>query len=207
MSDPVKLRLYLTLIVLMMVGLYIGPFVVANHLNSVQSAIRQTCLENRSISGWWDICYAEGQRAALPFWEYLIPYLPACILLWLNWLLNPNLRLSPEAYPGRSLTALLWLGTIFAGLCIFVTIWGVASLEYEKVHSVDATTLLAPMRVACAFLLAPLLFHHFVAPEPPAAKLRIYAVSHKLAKVSLLLLIASPIVAGILLVIRLSLTI
>ena len=95
MTDNVKMRLYVTVIVIAMAILYVGPPNIINHSNSVRQEFINSCTTDFGFG--FDYCMGQADQeeaAAIPLWEYLLPYLPATALLWLNWLLKPKQRLS-----------------------------------------------------------------------------------------------------------------
>lgn len=195
MADEVKLRLYVTVIVIAMAILYVAPPVVNSHFLSVRQELVNSCFRESPGLGF-EFCWQQArQKAALPFWEYLLPFLPAAALLWFNWLLKPTLRLSDNSYPRRTMIALLWLGLLFAALGIWHPIWYVASREVADLYKIGAQELLSLTWTTAAWLIAPLLFHHLVAPVSLAASMR-------KGKIALLLLVAAPVVACILYIVR-----
>lgn len=198
MTNDVKLRLYVTAIVIAMAILYVGPLIVTSHLDSVQSEFLANC-KKKGVGleepGGFIYCLEESHKVALPLWMYLLPYLPAGTILWFNWLIKPSLRLSVESYPKRTMNVLLWFG-------LFVAAWGIGFPILNVVNTSDADLYKIPAQsyfmapwVFAAWLSAPLLFHHLIAPVSLAA-------SMKKAKIALLLLAAAPIVAGILIIVR-----
>lgn len=195
MTDEVKIRLYVTAIVIVMAILYIGPPNWASQLESVRSELHTNCTKKWPDLGF-NYCWDEAkQKAALPLWMYLLPYLPAGAILWFNWLIKPSLRLSVESYPKRTMNVLLWFGLLVAALGIWTPIWIVVSTSAAELDKVLARDIFTTPWVAAAWVSAPLLFHHLVAPVSLAA-------SMKKGKIALLLLVAAPIVAGALLIVR-----
>ena len=195
MRDDVKLRLYVTAIVIVMAILYVGPLIVNSHFASVLQELLSSCSKEWPGLGF-DFCWQDAnQKAALPLWEYLLPYLPAVALLWLNWLIKPTLRLSDESYPRRTMNVLLWLGLLVAALGIWFSIMSVVELRDAELHKLSAREILTLPWTAAGWLIAPLLFHHLVAPVSLAASIR-------KGEIALLLLAAAPIVAGVLFLVR-----
>ncbi|WP_305328360.1 hypothetical protein [Methylotenera sp.] len=190
-----KLRLYITAIVIVMLILYIGPPAMNSHLMTLREELRLSCyLAGQRMD--WDYCQQEAtKKAALSLWQYLLPYLPATAILWFSWLLKPELRLSDDSYPKRTMNALLWLGLLVAAFGIWNAIWPIVSTSDAELYKVSARDFLAVTWVASAWLIAPLLFHHLVAPVSLSTSMR-------KGKIALLLLTVAPIVAGIIYIVR-----
>lgn len=195
MTNDVRLRLYVTAIVIAMAILYVGPLIVTSQLESVRSELHTNCTKEWPDLGF-SYCWEEARKkAALPLWMYLLPYLPAGTILWFNWLIKSSLRLSVESYPKRTMNVLLWFGLLVAAFGIGLPIWSVVSSSDIELYKVTAREIFTAPWVCAAWLSAPLLFHHLVVPVSLAA-------SMKKAKIALLLLAAAPIVAGILVFVR-----
>jgi hypothetical protein len=194
MDSNVKLRLYISVIAVVMAILYVGPGMVNIHLKSFQEEVVSNCIKEVP-SRPFDFCWDKRNQVSLPLWEYSLPYLPAIALLWLNWLLKPSLKMSDESFPRRAIKILLWLGLLAAALGIWHPIWYVMSREASELYKVEALTVLLVSWSVAGLLIAPLLFHHLVAPASLAGSMR-------KGKIALLLLASSPIVAGIIFVLR-----
>src|SRR5438128_3272213 len=100
MRDDVKLRLYVTAVIIVMLILYTGPLTVLSHEDSIRDEVYKQC-SNKEPSPSFDYCWELRNQAVFPIWEYSLPYLPAVVLLWINWLLKPSLKQSLESYPTR----------------------------------------------------------------------------------------------------------
>ena len=193
MRDDVKLRLYVTAIVIVMAILCVGPQIVNSHFASVRQELLSSCFMERPGLGF-DFCWQDAeQKAALPLWEYLLPYLPAAALLWVNWLLKPSLKFSAESYPTRTIRGLVWLGLFAAAVGIYVSIENAVTGELSKAISFLRT--LYPLWLISGWLIAPLMFHHLLAPVASVPKM-------KNAKIGLILLAITPIVAVVVVFIR-----
>jgi len=196
MTNEVKLRLYITAIVIVMAILYVSPSVINSNAASLRSEFSSSCFKATPEMGF-DYCWQEAtQKAALSTWDYLLPYLFAVIILWFSWLFKLELRLSDNSYPKRTMNALLWLGLLVAAIGIWIPISEVASTDVAKLHKISPRQLFAPSWFAATWLIAPLLFHRLVAPTS-------LATSMKKGKIALILLLATPIIALALLIVRL----
>ncbi len=196
MNDDVKMRLYVTAIVIVMVTLYVGPLLVHSQFEEVKNALLQSCLKESpglGVSFCWD---RASSNAGFPLWKYLLPYIPAGVILWLNWLIKPSLRLTEESYPKRTMSVLLWFGLLVAAAVgIWIPISEVISQEAADLYKIESRTFWRGPWVAAAWLIAPILFHHLIAPVSLAGRMR-------KGKLALWLLTATPIVAYVLYLIR-----
>jgi len=187
-TNDLKLRLYLTLIVIAMGFLYVTPFLVSSHWQGVRSELLANCLKDLPNVGF-DFCWQQStQKAALPFFEYLLPFVPSLLLLWLNWLLKPNLKLSNESYPRRVMTTLLWLGLLISAVGIYVPLSEVIARDATELHKIESRTFWGGPWLAAGWLISPLLFHHLLAPVSLVAQMR-------KGKIALWFVAATPVIA------------
>jgi len=195
MTDEVKLRLYVTAIVIVMATLYVGPFAVTSHFNEVEQALLQDCLKELELASFnfcWD---KSGSEAELPFWEYLLPYVPAGLALWFNWLVKPGMRLSDTAYPKRTINVLMWFGLLVGAWAVWLPFSEVVSRNVADLYKIQSLIFWRAPWIAAAWLMSPMLFHHLLAPIP-------FAASMRKGKIGLWLLAATPAASFALYVIR-----
>ncbi len=192
MKDDMKLRLFTTAIVITMLVTYISPWVVANYTGSIQDEIFNNCM-TKWDRYYFDLCWSEREQARLPLWNYLFPYLPAAALLWFNWLVKPGLKFSVESYPTRTISALVWIGLLVAALGIYFPIQNALTRELHKTITFLSTA--QPPLIFAGCLIAPLLFHHLLAPVSMPKIV-------KTGKIALLLLALTPIIAFVVVLIR-----
>ena len=162
MDAGTKLRLYLSVIVLVLLVIYTGPIPVLTLDSAVQDNFYVSCMKNLGDqSRHSDYCYdrSKGNDGALPFYYYFLPYLPAAVLLWANWLFKPNLRLTAENFPKRTIKVLLWFGLFVATVGIVFQLLSVASthVTFDKAH-----VILKQLFIFAAPLVAPMLFYFLV---------------------------------------------
>ena len=193
MPEDVKLRLYISIVVAVIVPLYIGPSLVLSHAESVRIELMFNCY--KESPGLWGSCWNQS-KAALPIWKFLLPYLPVTLLVWVNWLLKPNLRLSAQSFPKRTIKCLMWLGLVGALPAVGLSLWGVAT---QKIADIEARAVLAPPWLFDAVLVAPLLFNYLVGPVPSAINIR-------KEKIAVLALVVVPVVAFAIFAVRAFLT-
>ncbi len=188
MNGDMKLRLYLTAIVVTMGFLYASPFFVISHYEGIRSELLASCLKESSGYGF-DFCWNKSQKdAELPFAEYLLPFLPAAALLWFNWFIKPDLTLTEEFYPRRTINGLLWLGLLVAAVAVWIPLYDVTSRNSAELHKISSITFWRAPWIASAWLIPPLLFQHLVGPTSLSARMRI-------GKIAIWILTATPIAA------------
>lgn len=195
MTKEVKLRLYVTAIVVVMATLYITPILVASSIEDVRKALLQSCMKEFPSIGF-DYCWDQSRRnAALPFWTYLLPYFPAGLALWLNWLIKPDLRLSEEAFPKRTINVLMWFGLLAAVVAIWIPFSEIASRVAADLYKIQSQIFWVSSWLAAAWLMAPILFTRLVGPVSLAPSMR-------KGEIGLWLLAGTPVVAFVLYAIR-----
>lgn len=163
MTRELKQRLFISAVVAVMGVLYVGPLVVGVKLTEVQKLLYLECVKDLVAAHAY--CWNDSERkASLPFATYLLPFVPAIVALWLNWLLKPDFRLSEEKYPRRTLNSLIWLGLICAALAIWVPFSNVISSSPTEVYKIANRAYWGGPYVAAGWLIAPLIFYHLFAP-------------------------------------------
>lgn len=163
MTRDLRQRLFISAVVAIMGVLYVGPLVVGHQLTEVRNQIYLECSKDLVLT--LELCSRNSERkASLPFTTYLFPFAPAIVVLWLNWLLKADFRLSEERYPRRTLNGLIWLGLIFAAIAIWVPFSNVISSSPAEVYKIADRTYWGGPYIAAGWLIAPLIFHHLFAP-------------------------------------------
>jgi len=190
MTNEVKLRIYVTTIVLALAFLYVGFINTINELSIVNEEIYDNCMNEYESNGleYWGICNDRRLEGMLPIWVYLAPYLPAGLLWWLSWLLKPNMRLPIDAYPKRTVIVLVWLGLIVAAYAILIT-YNIAMNVIDKPVAAMHNTF-NPTIYLSGWLIAPLLFQHLLAP----AEAKRYIRTLKIGLVMMLIVPAALVV-------------
>jgi hypothetical protein len=194
MTRELKQRLSISAVALAMGVLYVGPLVVITKLIEVQNQLYLEC--SRDLVMTVEYCWRDSERkASLPFGTYLLPFVPAIVALWLNWLLKPDFRLSEEKYPRRTLNSLIWLGLICAALAIWVPFSNVFSSNPAEIHKIADRAYWSGPYVAAGWLLAPVIFCHLFAPPNLIGQVR-------RGRIALCIMALTPIVAFLLAAVR-----
>jgi hypothetical protein len=170
--------------------LYVGPFLVLTYVASVRSEFIQNCFNRMSsYLAPYDYCreawevtkegepfaYATGESPVkVSFWRYFfLPYLLAGLLVWVHWVAQPDLRLSVQSFPKRTINSLVWLG--FAAALVGI----VLPLYWLGTTTQNATDFDRTLRnqftlwwYSGAVLAAPLVFNYLVGPVPSVVNIR-----------------------------------
>jgi hypothetical protein len=163
MTRDLQQRILISAVVLVMGALYVGPLFVGNKLTEVQNQLYLECRKDLVMAH--EYCWHDSERkASLSFPTYLLPFLPAIVVLWMNWLLKTDFRLSEEKYPRRTLNGLIWLGLICAAIAIWVPFSNVISSSPTEVYKIADRAYWGGPYIATGWLVAPLIFHHLFAP-------------------------------------------
>lgn len=183
MSKDVRVRLYVSLVVVTIAVMYIGPLLVLTHGETVRSEFLQNC--TKESPAYWDLCWQQSkEKASLSFWKYLLPYLPVALLIWANWLAKPDLRLSAQSFPRKTVNSLVWLGLVAAVFGAFLPLWWGAT---QKLSDFEGRGVFILPWLSGTALAAPMVFNYLVGPVPSMINMR-------KAKIALLVLVAVPVV-------------
>lgn len=176
MTRELKQRLLISAIVVIMGGLYIGPLFVSNKLTEFQNHLYLECSKDLVMT--IEYCWRNSERkASLPFATYLLPFTPAIVVLWLNWLLKADFRMSEEKYPRRTLNGLIWLGLICAAIAIWVPFSNVISSSPTEVYKIPDRAYWGAPYMAAGWLIAPLIFIHLFAPPNLIGQAKKYRIA------------------------------
>ena len=180
MGNDIRVRLYVSLVVVAIAFLYIGPFLVLAHSETLRSEFYQNCRDSLSSP---ELCSRQArEKASLSFWKYLWPYIPSALLIWVNWLAKPDLRLSVQSFPRKTINSLVWLGLAAAVFGTVLQIWlGVT----QKLSDFDGDVFILPW-LSGAVLAAPIVFNYLVGPIPSMVNMR-------KANIALLVLVVVPV--------------
>lgn len=183
--------------------LYVGPFLVLTYVESVRSEFVQNCV----YPGYsLDYCreawerskegepFSTGESAVkVPFWRYFfLPYLLAGLLVWVHWVTQPDLRLSVQSFPKRTINFLVWLGFAAALVGIVLPLyWLGTTTDFDSLRNQFIL-----WWHSGAVLAAPLVFNYLVGPVPSVVNIR-------KAKIALVALAVLPVVGLAVFVFRL----
>jgi hypothetical protein len=163
MTRDLQQRILISAVVLVMGALYVGPLLVGYKLTEVQNQFYLECSKDFVMT--LEYCLRNSQqKASLPFATYLLPFAPAIVVLWLNWLLKADFRMSEEKYPRRTLNGLILLGLICAAIAIWVPFSNVLSSSPTEVYKIADRAYWGGPYIAAGWLIAPLIFNHLFAP-------------------------------------------
>ena len=188
-NKDMKVRLYVSLVVVSIVFLYISPLIVILHGESIRKEFLHNC--TKESMDYWIYCLEQSKdKAQLHFLLYLLPYIPVGLLVWTNWIIKPDLRLRAELFPVRTIRFLLWLGIVVAILSVVMLIWQSCT---QKIS--DFRGLFILPWLSSTLLFAPVIFNHLLEPIPSIVKMQY-------AKVAMLGLAILPILGFTIFIIR-----
>lgn len=195
MNPQIKQRLFITLVVLAMLGLLvIGPKTLTA-INEARSAAWAECFKDNLLL--IDFCRKQTDQQISPsFYNYLSPFLPAAVLVWVAWLFKLSFQIELDLTQAKKIGKVVYvLACLVATLGIFFPFLIVLEKELERLHSILIYQLFLTPWVTVCWLCAPLLFQKLLDPENRMVdilKLRKFALA----------VIATPFLATILLTLR-----
>ena len=92
MNNQVKKRLYITSVLISLIWLLCTCVINLMQVNETRSLALTECY--RDDFKLFDYCYNKtNNEIQLTFFNYIIPFIPVTLLLWIDWLLNLNFQI------------------------------------------------------------------------------------------------------------------
>jgi len=169
MREELKVRLYVTAVVLVMAMLYVG--VVFSHaaISKSADATFASCLKGSTDSMMITKCERDHLAHDPQLGSLAVPYLPAALLFWVSWLFGLRYRLTQEHYPARTIAALRWVAYLAVAFSALVT-FDIATSGNKPGNVLHV---FGPTMLFAGWVIAPMLFQMLLAPKdlssPPLA--------------------------------------
>lgn len=195
MNLEIKQRINLTLAVAAMIWLLTIGVSINFDIQQLRAEALTKCMADGGFNTF-DTCYRNSREQIRPsLFQYLLPFIPASILIWITWLLKLDFQHTVDS---KSKKILMWIRGIsyfFGSIAIFITFYIVLEKTADRLSIVQFSDLLLVPWLASAWLSAPLLIRKLIGPDSQDSDL-------KRIRQLLLLVIASPLLALFLLMFR-----
>lgn len=196
MRTDVKQRLLVTATVMAMIFLYSAALFITAEIESQRSSALTKCLDAKYSSLLFDLCWHNTRRDVSPsIVKYLTPFLPALVLVWLNWLLKIDYRLEGESFPNKTMKWLRGVGYLVGFLACFLSFYVVLEKPTERLYLLQVSDFFTGPWIAAGWIGAPLLFRHLHGSDDQA---QVFQNTRRL----LYLVLASPFLALLLSFVR-----
>lgn len=196
MRTDVKQRLFVTASVLAMIFLYSAALLITAEVESERRIALTKCLGEKFNSMNFDLCWYNTRRDVSPsLLQYLSPFLPALVIVWLNWLFKFDCRLTTASYPTKTMQWLRGIGYMVGALACFLSFYTVLEKQSDHLHLLQVSDIFVAPWIASGWVSATLLFMYIHGSEEQAP-------AFKLTKRTLYFVLASPFMALLLLVLR-----
>lgn len=196
MRTDIKQRLFVTATVLAMIFLYSAALFITTEVESQRKSALTSCMDGEFSSTLFDLCWHNTRRdvATSPL-QYLIPFLPALLLIWLNWLLKLDFRLEVSSFPKKTMKWLRVIGYLVGALACFSSFYTVLEKQPDRLYLQQISDIFVVSWIATGWVSAPLLFKHLHGSKEQGQ-------AFQLTKKTLYLVLASPLLALLLSAIR-----
>ena len=185
----VKQRLFVTATVMAMIFLYSAALFITAEIESQRSSALTKCLDSKYSSLLFDLCWHNTRRDISPsIFQYLTPFLPALVLVWLNWLLKLDYRLEGASFPNKTMKWLRGVGYFVGVLACFLSFYVVLEKQADRLYLLQVSDIFSGTWIASGWLGAPLLFKHLHGSDDQA---QVFQNARRL----LYLVLASPFLA------------
>jgi hypothetical protein len=195
MSIQIKQRLYISFVVLAMISLLVIGINILTNLNEARSIAISECMEKNIYP--FEFCFTKSNQDISPsFFNYISPFLPAAILIWISWLLKLNFQIELDLTQYKKIRKFVFgLGCLICALGTFLPFYIVIEKDMGRLTSISIYQLFIIPWIATAWLCAPLLFQKLLDPEKVLIefiKLRKFVV----------IVIGAPLLSLVLLILR-----
>ncbi len=159
MRTDVKQRLFVTATVVAMIFLYTAALFITSEIESQRSIALTKCLDAKF--SLFELCWHSTRNNvnASPL-QYLTPFLPAIVLLWLIWLLKIKYRLDSSSFPRKTMKWLRGVGYTAGVLSCLISFYLVFEKPTERLYLLQISDVFAAPWVAAGWISAPLLFKY-----------------------------------------------
>ena len=194
MNNQVRQRLFMTLVALSLLWLLCMGVINLLHVHDLRSLALADCIKDNFAL--FDICYRKTNQEIQPsLLNYISPFLPVIILLWVCWVFKVRFQIDASADKKRIRKFIVGLVYSIGVLGFSFPFFIVLEKEVERLHEVLFHYLFLVPWLAISWISAPIFFQRLLDYE---VRITEFVSLHKVAY----LVAASPILAFVLLLIR-----
>ncbi len=194
MSHEIKKRLYITLVALTLLWLLCMGVINQNQVQETRSLALSECLKHNFNT--FDLCYNRTNDEVYPsFFNYLSPFIPVIILLWVSWVFKLNFQIDLEITSNKFRKFTIGLICFVAFLGFIFPFYIVLEKEVERLYAVKLYNLFFTPWLAVTWISVPIFFQKLLDSEKRISE---FTNLHKVAYA----VAASPVFAIILLFVR-----
>lgn len=194
MDTQIKQRLYITTVAATLLWLLCMGVVNLLQVQDIRAHALSECLKDNFQL--FELCYKKTNDEISPtLLNYLSPFIPVAILLWLSWVMKFKFQVETQDEPSKLRTSLAVLLYVIGSLGIFFPFYIVAEKEVERLYAVSLYNLFLMPWLSISWISIPLCFKKLLDSENKISEFKhLHKVIYCVA--------ASPFLASIFLLLR-----
>lgn len=187
MDIQIKNRLYITTVALSLLWLFCMGIVNLAHVQEIRAAALAECLKDNFQL--FELCYRKtNDEITLSFLNYLSPFIPATVLLWMTWVLKFNFQIEILNVSSKLIKFCVVLLYLIGALGFLLPFFIVIENEPERLYAVSISNLFLMPWLGTCWISIPIFFKKLLDKENSITEFRhLHKVIYFLA--------ASPILA------------
>jgi hypothetical protein len=164
MDIQTKQRLYITTVALALVWQLCMGVVNLSHVQDIRALALTECLKDNFQL--FELCYKKTNDGISPtLLNYLSPFIPVLILLWISWVLKLQLQFEIQYAPSKLRKYISIFLYLIGSLSIFFTFYIVIEKEVERLYAVSLYNLFIMPWLATTWISIPLFFKKLLDTE------------------------------------------
>ena len=197
MNNQIKKRLYITTVSISLIWLLCTCVINLMQVNEIRSLALTECYKDDLKL--YDYCYNKtNKEIQLTIFNYISPFLPAVILLWIDWVFKFNFQIDIQvvSYRFRKITNYFVYFVAFLGfICPFYIVY---EKEVDRLYTINFSDLFLLPWLALCWISIPIFFQKLLDSEKNIVEFsNLYRVLYVVA--------SSPILSFISILLRLAL--
>ncbi len=194
MDNQIKQRLYITSVAAALLWLLCMGIVILLQVQDIRALALTECLKDNFRN--FEICYRKTNDEISPtLINYLSPFIPVSILLWISWVLKFKFQIEAQDTPTKLRKTVVFLAYFIGSLGVLIPFLIVFEKEVERLYAVSIHNLFLMPWLAISWISIPIFFKKLLDAENKFIEFKY------LNKLNFCVAI-SPILAVILLIVR-----
>ena len=164
MDIQIKQRLYITTVAITLLWLLCMGVVNLLHVQDIRALALSDCIKDNFQL--FELCYKRTNDEISPtLLNYLSPFIPVTILLWISWVLKFKFQFEMQDAPSKLRKSFVVLLYLIGSLGIFVPFYIVIEKEVERLYAVSLHYLFLMPWLAISWIAIPIFFKKLLDSE------------------------------------------
>jgi len=157
MDFQVKQRLYITAVIATLLWLLCMGVVNLINVQDIRKLALTDCIKDNYHL--FEICYKKtNNEIGLTLLNYISPFIPATILLWISWVLKFNFQIETHDAPSKLIKSFVFLIYLIGILGILFPFLSVIEKDVERLYAIPFHNLFTMPWLAISWISIPIYF-------------------------------------------------